>query len=97
MCRRLAGRKGFGNAVWTRAVWLVRSFRDRKGGAWDVVLGRESWGALYALFVPVEAARGEGVRQALLRAESYTEAQQQIEEMGREQLANLFATSQPKP
>jgi hypothetical protein len=76
----------------------LRRFRDADGGAWDVVLGRESWGALYALFVPV-AATGEAVaiRQALLRAESYTEAQQQIEEMEQEQLARLFASSQPKP
>jgi hypothetical protein len=43
----------------------MRRFTDRDGIRWDVVLGRESWGSLLALFVP--AADG-AVRQAPLQA-----------------------------
>ena len=45
----------------------MRRFRDRQGGEWDVVLGRESWGSHVALFVPVRSA-AQPVRQAMLSA-----------------------------
>ena len=45
----------------------MRRFRDRYNVEWDVVLGRESWGALCALFVPVH---GSGIRQAAWQARS---------------------------
>ena len=50
----------------------MRVFVDRDGARWDVVLGRESWGALYALFVP---AGGAPLRQTLLRADDSLAAQ----------------------
>jgi hypothetical protein len=60
-----------------RAGRIVRKFTDRDGGRWDVVLGRESWGALLALFVP---AAGSGpVRQALLEASAYDAATQELD------------------
>jgi hypothetical protein len=55
----------------------MRRFRDRDGVEWDVVLGRESWGTLLALFVPV--ASGPAVRQAPLAAVAYDIAMQELE------------------
>ncbi|HUH12333.1 MAG TPA: hypothetical protein VMK65_04455 [Longimicrobiales bacterium] len=70
------------------------TFEDTEGGRWDVVVGRESWGALYALFIP----RGEGgVRQTPLAAASHEEAMQEVEEAGGEGLRELFRRSEPKP
>jgi hypothetical protein len=54
----------------------MRRFRDRDGRVWDVVVGRESWGALLALFVPVD---GDGVRQTMLNAAGYNEAHQELD------------------
>lgn len=75
----------------------MRRLDDPHGRPWDVVLGRESWGTLYALFVPAGVGRSERIRQKLLDSESYEVAQQEIEEMSEERLARLFAESQPKP
>lgn len=69
------------------------TFEEPGGERWDVVLGRESWGALFALFIP----RGEGiVRQTQLAASSHEEALQEVEEAGREGLRVLFQKSEPK-
>jgi hypothetical protein len=57
----------------------MRRFLDRDGQRWDVVLGRESWGALLALFVP---ASGTGrARQAMLQASAYDAAMQELNEL----------------
>ncbi len=72
----------------------MRRIEDEAGARWDVVLGRESWGALYALFVPVGA--GEA-RQALLRSAGYNSAQQELDEMSEERLLELLRNSEPKP
>lgn len=56
----------------------MRRFIDHEGTDWDVVLGRESWGLLLALFVP----RGAGdVRQAPLSASGYDAATQELNEL----------------
>jgi hypothetical protein len=55
---------------------MVR-FMDRSGLEWDVVLGRESWGSIVALFVPRTAA-DVPVRQVALTASSYDAAVQEI-------------------
>lgn len=69
------------------------TYEDEDGGRWDVVLGRESWGALYALFVPKQ----EGlVRQTPLSADSYAAAQAEVDGGGREGLERLFRSSMPK-
>lgn len=74
----------------------MRRFTDARGLPWDVVLGRESWGSLYALFVPAGTGRTETVRQALLRAESYEAAQTELERMPEPALLELFDSSTPK-
>ena len=54
----------------------MRRFEDRSGRVWDVVVGHESWGALLALFVPLD---GGDARQTMLRASGYNEAHQELE------------------
>lgn len=58
-----------------------------------MVVGRESWGALYAIFVP--RAGGE-VRQAILEAESTGEAHRELEAMETGELLDLLDRSDPK-
>jgi len=73
----------------------VRRYTDPRGRAWDVVVGRESFGALYALFVPAAETRAE-TRQTLLNADSQTAARQSLVEMSEEELTELFERSEPK-
>src|SRR5688500_15051418 len=47
--------------------WMIREFEDCSGRVWDVVAGRESWGAIVAIFVPADGA--DSPRQAPLHAE----------------------------
>ncbi len=49
----------------------MRRFSDERGETWDAVVGRESWGTLYALFIPAGAAAAQPVRQALLQSAGY--------------------------
>lgn len=71
----------------------MRRFTEPGGGEWDVVAGRESWGAFFAIFVP----RGEGVvRQAPLDAASAEEASRELAELDDEALRRLLADSAPK-
>lgn len=72
----------------------MRTFVDREGTRWDVVLGRESWGALLALFVP---ASGPGpARQALLKASAYDVAMQELNELDDAALQALLDRSTVK-
>jgi hypothetical protein len=73
----------------------VRRITDRQGSAWDVVVGRESFGALYALFVPAAGNPGE-TRQALLKADSQTGAEMELAAMSTAALAALLTRSEPK-
>ncbi len=50
----------------------MRRFEDSDGRVWEVVAGRESWGALFALFVPL--AGPDPVRQTQLPADSWEDA-----------------------
>lgn len=47
----------------------MRRFKDQQGEEWDVVVGRASWGAHYALFVPFGTSE-QPVRQAPIAAET---------------------------
>lgn len=73
----------------------MRRYTDPRDREWDVVVGRESFGALYALFVPSGETRAE-TRQALLQQESKARAQAAIAAMSEEELNELFERSEPK-
>lgn len=73
----------------------MRRFEDPRGRTWDVIVGRESFGALYALFVPSGETRAE-TRQALMEAESQPEAQETLSSMTDEELTKLFDRSELK-
>lgn len=73
----------------------MRRYTDPRGRDWDVVVGRESFGALYALFVPAGETRAE-TRQTLLQQDSKAGAQQAVESMSEEELNELFERSEPK-
>ena len=73
----------------------MRRYEDSRDRTWDVVIGRESFGALYALFVPAGETRAE-TRQTLLMEESKAQAQAAIEAMSDEDMDELFERSEPK-
>jgi hypothetical protein len=66
-------------------------FVESLGNTWDVVVGRESWGAVVALFVPVKS--GQPMRQALLGARSPDEGLRELSALSPEELEQLFARS----
>jgi hypothetical protein len=72
----------------------MRRFVDRAGAEWDVVLGRESWGALVALFVPVRA-RGP-ILQTPLGAPDAVSAERELDAMAVEGLQLLLDRSTEK-
>lgn len=72
----------------------MRRFDDRDGLPWDVIIGRESWGVHFALFVP---ASGEGdVRQTVLRAATFDEALAELEAITDAGLQQLLDVSTVK-
>lgn len=73
----------------------MRRFTDEEGRRWDVVLGRESWGTMIALFVPVDG-RDDDVRQVVLQAESYAEAQALLGDAGDVELRTMLERGSPK-
>lgn len=73
----------------------MQRFTDREGSRWDVVAGRESWGALVALFVPA-AGSGAGARQTALSSASYEAAQQELDELDTTALQALLDRSSLK-
>lgn len=79
----------------------MRSFEDRDGRRWDVVVGRESWGAIFAIFVPVGSAYapdegGPVIRQLQLRAKAYDEANRELGGASEEELREMLERSDPK-
>ncbi|HSJ31996.1 MAG TPA: hypothetical protein VK933_11220 [Longimicrobiales bacterium] len=70
----------------------MRRFMDRAGVAWDVVLGRESWGASVALFVP-PGTSGLPSRQAPLKAVAQDEAVRELDGMNDAALQALLDRS----
>lgn len=71
----------------------MQRFTDSSGTEWDVVLGRESWGALLALFVPVRRDTGKPVRQAPLHASAYDAAASELNELDHAALQQLLDRS----
>ncbi len=72
----------------------MRRFTDETGSVWDVVVGHESWGTLYALFVPAGPPAERPIRQALLRSAGYEQAQQELDGLDAQSLHALFTASQ---
>lgn len=68
-------------------------FQDEDGREWDVVLGRESFGTLVALFVPTGAG---AVRQTVLRHDSVDDAQRTLDAMDDGALRSLLRASTEK-
>ncbi len=69
----------------------MRRFMDPAGLSWDVVVGRASWGALFALFVPV--GREAPVRQHPLDARSAEQAEAWLDDADAASLAALLERS----
>lgn len=72
----------------------MRRFTDATGRDWEVVAGRESWGALFAIFVPV--GRDGAVRQTPLSASSYEDANRELGGLEEPELRDLLRRSEPK-
>ncbi|MDT8342540.1 MAG: hypothetical protein RQ751_13600 [Longimicrobiales bacterium] len=72
----------------------MRRFTDRDGAAWEVVVGRESWGLLVALFVPADGSRT--VRQAPLSSADHGAAEAELDRMGPEGLQRLLDDAAPR-
>ncbi|MEJ2184312.1 MAG: hypothetical protein P8Z36_00065 [Gemmatimonadota bacterium] len=70
----------------------MRRFVDEDGRGWEVIIGRESWGGMVALFVP---ASGE-VLQKALTADSHAEAQAMLDGATEDELRALLAQARPK-
>lgn len=71
----------------------MRRFTDPRGASWEVVVGRESWGAFFAIFIPREEAP---LRQTMLAASGQEEAGRELDGMDDAALADLFERSEPK-
>jgi hypothetical protein len=71
----------------------MRRFEDRDARTWDVVVGRASWGANYALFVPVDAGPEE-IRQAPLRGAGFDEAAAELDNLDEDGLQVLLDNSE---
>ena len=74
----------------------MRRFRDPEGRPWDAVVGRESWGTLYVIFVPAGIGRTEPVRQALLQSAGYEQAHRELAAMDQNALLELFRASEAR-
>ncbi|NJD09791.1 MAG: hypothetical protein FIB01_04880 [Gemmatimonadetes bacterium] len=70
----------------------MRAFVDRDGGRWDVVLGRESYGAFVLLFVPALAGP---VRQASFPVDGYDIAVVALAELPAARIQQLLDESLP--
>lgn len=73
----------------------MRRYDDPAGRAWDIVIGRESFGTMLALFVPA-GGNTEAPRQAVLDAESHAEAEATLDALQPADLVGLFERSQLK-
>jgi len=74
----------------------MRDYTDSDGRAWDVVIGRESWGTLCALFVPRRAERQLPVMQTVLAAEDHAAAEAELAAMNDDEMDALFRRATEK-
>ena len=73
----------------------MRVFKGDDGKDWEVVVGRESWGVCYAIFLPRQEAQGP--LQAMLKATSMQEALGELMGMDQGELNALLAGATEKP
>ncbi len=71
----------------------MRRLEDARGGDWEVVVGRASWGTFQLLFVP---DGGGEVRQAHLEATSAGEAERRLAALSEEELQGYLQDSRPR-
>lgn len=75
----------------------MREFSDGSGRRWDVVAGRESWGAFFAIFVPRSGGGDDpGIRQVALEASGHDEAAGELASLSDDELRELLDRSSPK-
>jgi hypothetical protein len=72
----------------------MREVVDGEGTRWQVVTGRESWGATCAIFVPLTGSAP--ARQTLLGAESVEAAERELGAMDDRALLDLLRRSEEK-
>jgi hypothetical protein len=70
----------------------MRRFIDPTGAEWDVLAGRESWGTVCALFVPVRRP-GAAIRQTVLPGNGTEAAELALDEMNEYELNALLQRS----
>lgn len=70
----------------------MRSFLDDAGKAWQVTLGKESWGTLVLLFTP---ALGGDARTSILSAETMFDASAELEALDDDDLRARLRDSRP--
>jgi hypothetical protein len=90
-CPERAGRLEADSGI-RKGAAVMRRFRDRQGRAWDVVLGRASWGVHCALFVPV-GTTDQPVRQAPLAAVAFDAGMQELDALDDAGLQELLDRS----
>ncbi len=73
----------------------MHRIEDEAGETWDVVLGRESWGAFFALFIP-RKGDVDRARKSLLEARDQGEALRALIAMDRDELLELLRNSVAK-
>ena len=66
----------------------MRFFKDQEGREWEVFVGRESWGAIVAIFSIRKGS--EPPRQVLLQVTSSEEGSRLLREMAEEELTALL-------
>lgn len=72
----------------------MRTFEELSGRGWEVVVGRQSWGAVVAIFVPRDGS--DDVRETPLSASSYEAGNDELDELDVQGLRRLLAASSPK-
>ena len=73
----------------------MRLFEGADGREWEVVVGRESWGVCYAIFLPRQGDGGP--LQAMLKATSMQEARGELMGMDDGELSALLGGAIQKP
>jgi hypothetical protein len=70
----------------------VRSFLDDAGSAWQVTLGKESWGTLVLLFTPES---GGDARTSVLSSETMFDASAELAALDDDALRERLRDSRP--